>query len=189
MRGRMYRYIFSWTRHWLKASGQLHTHGRCTPGGRSRDIPWIGGRVGPGTGLDEVKKRKFLPLTWLELQPLGRPARLFQLWRIWHLDHCRLNVHSDWSSWQFNVVNPRRDRDSYLHTAVFFYHICISPNTVWLEGLKQRCHVTYFLPNNRDLYTLSIFKECILLCYRNIYIVFNIDVANLPNNSLTILSC
>jgi hypothetical protein len=31
--------------------------------------------VGPRTGLDDMEKRKFLPLPALELRPLGRPAR------------------------------------------------------------------------------------------------------------------
>jgi hypothetical protein len=33
------------------------------------------GWVGPTTFLDDVKKRKFLPLTRLELRPLDRPTR------------------------------------------------------------------------------------------------------------------
>jgi hypothetical protein len=31
--------------------------------------------VGPRTVLDDVEKRKFLPLPGLEFRPLGRPAR------------------------------------------------------------------------------------------------------------------
>jgi hypothetical protein len=36
---------------------------------------WIGGWVGPTTGVDHMEEWKFLTLPWLELQPLGRPAR------------------------------------------------------------------------------------------------------------------
>jgi hypothetical protein len=36
---------------------------------------WIGGSVGPRTGLDYVEGRNILALPGLELQPLGRPAR------------------------------------------------------------------------------------------------------------------
>jgi hypothetical protein len=37
---------------------------------------WIGGWVGPRTGLDYVKKRKKIsPVTGLELRSLARPAR------------------------------------------------------------------------------------------------------------------
>jgi hypothetical protein len=43
---------------------------RFTPG-----TYWIGGWVGPGAGLDDVEKRKFLTLPGLELRLLGRPAR------------------------------------------------------------------------------------------------------------------
>jgi hypothetical protein len=37
---------------------------------------------GPRTGLDDVKKRKFLTLPGLELRPLGRPARSQSLYRL-----------------------------------------------------------------------------------------------------------
>jgi hypothetical protein len=36
---------------------------------------WIGWWVGPGAGLDDAEKVKFLTLPDLELRPLGRPAR------------------------------------------------------------------------------------------------------------------
>jgi hypothetical protein len=32
--------------------------------------------MGPGTGLDDVEKRKMLPLTRLEVQSLGSPAAI-----------------------------------------------------------------------------------------------------------------
>jgi hypothetical protein len=38
--------------------------------------------VGPRAGLDDVERRKFLPLLRLELQPLGRPARSQSLYRL-----------------------------------------------------------------------------------------------------------
>jgi hypothetical protein len=38
--------------------------------------------VGPSTSLDDVKRRKILPLSGLELQPLGRPARSQSLYRL-----------------------------------------------------------------------------------------------------------
>jgi hypothetical protein len=38
--------------------------------------------VGPRTGLDDVEKRKFLPLPGLELGRLGRPARSQSLYRL-----------------------------------------------------------------------------------------------------------
>jgi hypothetical protein len=47
---------------------------RFTPGEGAHGTHWIGGWVGPRTGLDAVEKRKILPLQGLELRPLGRPA-------------------------------------------------------------------------------------------------------------------
>jgi hypothetical protein len=38
--------------------------------------------VGPGAGLDDVEKTKFLTLPGLELRPLGRPARGHSLYRL-----------------------------------------------------------------------------------------------------------
>jgi hypothetical protein len=38
--------------------------------------------VGPRTGLDDVERRKILPLTVVELGPLGRPARSQTLYRL-----------------------------------------------------------------------------------------------------------
>jgi hypothetical protein len=52
-------------------SGQLHAPALGTR--------WIGGWVGPRTGLDDVEKRKFLPLPGLELRPLGRSQQLYRL--------------------------------------------------------------------------------------------------------------
>jgi hypothetical protein len=37
--------------------------------------------MGPRAGLDDVEKRKFLPLPGLELRHLGRPARSQSLYR------------------------------------------------------------------------------------------------------------
>jgi hypothetical protein len=45
------------------------------PAGKGPGTHWIGGWVGPRAGLDAKEKRKFLTLPWLELRPVGRPAR------------------------------------------------------------------------------------------------------------------
>jgi hypothetical protein len=37
-------------------------HGRFAPGESIPDTHWIGGWVGPRTGLDDIKKGKFMPL-------------------------------------------------------------------------------------------------------------------------------
>jgi hypothetical protein len=52
------------------------------PGERAPDGHWTGGCVGLRTGLDDVERRKILPLLGLELRPLGRPARSQSLYRL-----------------------------------------------------------------------------------------------------------
>jgi hypothetical protein len=52
------------------------------PGSFIPGTQWIGDRVGPRAGLDDVEKRKFLTLRGLELQPIGRPARNQSLYRL-----------------------------------------------------------------------------------------------------------
>jgi hypothetical protein len=42
----------------MEVSGQLHAPGRFTPRERAPGIHWIGGWVGPRTGLDMVSKWK-----------------------------------------------------------------------------------------------------------------------------------
>jgi hypothetical protein len=48
---------------------------RFTPEERAPGTHWIGGWVGPRTGLDDVEMRKFFILPGLELRHLGRPVR------------------------------------------------------------------------------------------------------------------
>jgi hypothetical protein len=48
-------------------SGQLQTPAALSPiGERALGTNWIGSQVGPRTGLENVEKRKFLPLQGLE---------------------------------------------------------------------------------------------------------------------------
>jgi hypothetical protein len=56
--------------------------GRLTLGERAPGTHWIGGWVGPGAGLDNVEKRKFLILPGLELRTLGGPARSKLVYRL-----------------------------------------------------------------------------------------------------------
>jgi hypothetical protein len=49
--------------------------GRFTLGEKAPGTHWIGGWVGPRTGLDDERKRKFLTLPGPEHRPLCRPAR------------------------------------------------------------------------------------------------------------------
>jgi hypothetical protein len=48
---------------------------RFTPGERAPCTHWLGGWVGPRTGLDDVEKRKFLIVQGLEFRPLDHSAR------------------------------------------------------------------------------------------------------------------
>jgi hypothetical protein len=53
-----------------------------TPGERARSTHWIGGWVGPKTSLNDVERRKILPLPEHELLPFGRPARSQSVYRL-----------------------------------------------------------------------------------------------------------
>jgi hypothetical protein len=56
--------------------------GRFTSVEKAPGTHWIGGWVGPRAGLDDIKKRKLLPLPGLELRSLRRPARNQSLYRL-----------------------------------------------------------------------------------------------------------
>jgi hypothetical protein len=58
-------------------SGQLHSPVALPPGEKPPGIHWIGGWVGPITGLGDLERRKILPLRELKLRPLGGPASLY----------------------------------------------------------------------------------------------------------------
>jgi hypothetical protein len=52
------------------------------PRERAPGTHWIGGWVGPITGLDDAERWKFLTLQGLELRSLGSPARRQSLYRL-----------------------------------------------------------------------------------------------------------
>jgi hypothetical protein len=79
-----YRSTFSWPRHWLEVSGQLHAPAALPPG-----TNWIGGWVGPRAGLHNDK------IPGLELRPLGRSARSQSLYRLRYPGSQCLTKHSD----------------------------------------------------------------------------------------------
>jgi hypothetical protein len=63
--------------------------GRFTLGGKSPPgTNWKGCWVGPRTGLDDVEKRRILPLPGLELRPLCRLARSVSLYRLSYRGSC-----------------------------------------------------------------------------------------------------
>jgi hypothetical protein len=57
-----------------------------TPVERAPGIHWIGGRVDPRAGLDDVEKRKFLTVPGLELQSISRSACSHSLYRLLYPD-------------------------------------------------------------------------------------------------------
>jgi hypothetical protein len=77
----MHSSTFSRPRHLLEVWSASRL-GPLYPGERAPGIHWIGGWMGPGAGLDDVEKRKFLTLPGLELRPLGLPARSQSLYRL-----------------------------------------------------------------------------------------------------------
>jgi hypothetical protein len=70
----MYKSSFSWPRHWLEVSGQLHSSAALPPWGKSPCTHWIGGWVDSRASLDDTVKWKFLALPGLEIWPLGHPV-------------------------------------------------------------------------------------------------------------------
>jgi hypothetical protein len=81
----MCRSTFSWPRHELEVSGQLHAPAALTPG-KSPGTHWIGGWVDHRAGLDNSENRKFLTLPALELRPLSRPTCSQSLYRLRYPD-------------------------------------------------------------------------------------------------------
>jgi hypothetical protein len=63
----MYRSTFSLTSALAGGEWSASHPGRFNPRERASDTNWIGGCIDPTAGLDDVKKRKFLTLTGLEL--------------------------------------------------------------------------------------------------------------------------
>jgi hypothetical protein len=66
MREWMYKSTQSWHRHWLEASGKLHSPAALPPKKKPR-YP-LDRRLG---GLDDVERRKLLPLPEFELRSIG----------------------------------------------------------------------------------------------------------------------
>jgi hypothetical protein len=63
-------------------NGQLHVPADLPPGKDPPGTLWIGGWVGPRTGMDYVERREILPLTGLELRAFSSPVRSQSLYRL-----------------------------------------------------------------------------------------------------------
>jgi hypothetical protein len=80
----MYRSTYFFTSALVGGEWAASRLGRFTLEERAPGTHWIGRWVGPRTSLDDVEKRKMLPLPGLELQPLSRPAHGQGLYRLRH---------------------------------------------------------------------------------------------------------
>jgi hypothetical protein len=77
----MNRSTFSWPRHYLEVSSQVHASAALTPE-KGLGTYWIGGWVDPRAGLDDIEDWQFFTLTRLEHRPLCRPGRSQSLYRL-----------------------------------------------------------------------------------------------------------
>jgi hypothetical protein len=93
MREWMYRSAFSWPRHWLQVSGQLHVPAALL------------------IGLYYLEKVKFLTLPGLELRTLSRPARSQSLYRL-HYPRSEFHKRQGISSPAEQLVPPRDGKRS-----------------------------------------------------------------------------
>jgi hypothetical protein len=64
----MYWSTFSWPRHYVEVSGQLHAPAALPPEKTPR-THWIGGWMDPRSSLDDLEKRKFLTPLGLNSDP------------------------------------------------------------------------------------------------------------------------
>jgi hypothetical protein len=87
----MYRSMFSWL---IGGEWSASCPGQFTPVERAPGTHWLGGLVGPRACLDNVEKRKTLPLPGLKLWPLGCPARAQSQSRLLY-----------WTDYSLNLIN------------------------------------------------------------------------------------
>jgi hypothetical protein len=72
----MYRSTFSWPRYYLEESDQVHAPAALTPDERAPSTHWIGGWVGPRTGLDDTEKRVWI--FYIKTRSSGKKNRLLR---------------------------------------------------------------------------------------------------------------
>jgi hypothetical protein len=77
----MYRSTFSWPRHQLEVSGQLHAPATLLVG-KAPGTHWIEDWVNPRASLGDMEKRTFFTLPRLELPSLSHPAHSQSLHRL-----------------------------------------------------------------------------------------------------------
>jgi hypothetical protein len=67
--------------------------GRFTPRERAPGTHWIGGWMGPRTGLDDMEKGEFLEPTGTQTRPLGCSAHGQSLYRLRYPDSLEVEIH------------------------------------------------------------------------------------------------
>jgi hypothetical protein len=112
------------------------------PRGKNPSYHFVGGAVGPRTGLGDLERRKILPLPRFELRSIIRPARSQPLYRLlypgsmlekftsqnpryccWTVTHYHINVNLRTRGWRFwGFIKKQK---SYKTTVVF----CVT--TLW----------------------------------------------------------
>jgi hypothetical protein len=104
------------------AGGELSASrsGHFTPGKEVPGTHWMGRWMDPTAGLDDLEKWTFLTLSWLELRPLGLPARSQSLYwlqvQIKRSFISRLNTYAwkvDKFFFFFFFLNTGSDKRSY----------------------------------------------------------------------------
>jgi hypothetical protein len=140
----MYRSMFSWPRHYLELSGQLHATDALSPGEMAPGTRWIRRWVNPRTGLDDVEKRKISPLFGIELRSLGRSARRPSLqWICFLIFKVKVGSSRTWMIYQ--ATRCHITEGSYLDTTV-----CINETLVYIR----------FFPRNSAQKWDRIFAKC-----------------------------
>jgi hypothetical protein len=86
----------------MEVRGQLHAPDRFTLEERTTDTHWIGDWVNPRTGLDDVERRKMLPL--------GRPAHSQSIYRLRYCTRCDNRWMMNWKGSERKL--PWHDRGS-----------------------------------------------------------------------------
>jgi hypothetical protein len=116
-------------------------------------IHWIGGWVGSGDTLDDVKKRTFLLLPGLELRPLGRPARSQPLYRLSY-PGSYIRMVAMWRRWRWDEEWIRNLKTRSSLPSVVSRHIHSLPGLGGKKGCillgPRRTHK----PWNRHVVTL-----------------------------------
>jgi hypothetical protein len=118
---------------------------------RASDTHWVTGWMGPGVGMDDVEKRKFLTLPGLELRPLNS-SRSQSLYRLSHPRSSFLPLTNQPFPWApvpiVSVVVPIE-----LPVLSFLYNPPYCLANLTLGGRQLLRHVS-FIPN--QILTFSV---------------------------------